>query len=309
MNGKPKSPGQEGRAAMDTTEPPGSRPVLRIVHPTDFSAASDVAFGHALKLALVTGAELDLLHVSRQRNRIGWDEFPGVRAMLERWGIPQPDRVSAPTGSAGLRVGKIVGVDADPVRSVVDYVGAHPTDLVVLATHQRHGIERWLHAATAEPIARRAHEMTLFIPPGAGGFVSPETGEVTLRRILVPVDRAPAPQPAVDATAALRGGVGCAEASIVLLHVGTEADLPAVKTPLGGVCRWEWAVREGDPVDGILDVAVGMAAQLIVMTTQGHRGLADALRGSTTERVIRRASCPVLAVPEGSRAMVRLFFR
>jgi nucleotide-binding universal stress UspA family protein len=62
-------------------------------------------------------------------------------------------------------------------------------------------------------------------------------------------------------------------------------------------------------MNGILDVAAGMAAELIVMTTQGHRGLADALRGSTTERVIRRARCPVLAVPEGSRAMVRLFFR
>lgn len=293
--------------AMGTTEATGSRPVLRIVHPTDFSAASEVAFGHALKLALVTGAELDLLHVSRQS--IGWEAFPGVRATLERWGIPQPDRASAPPGRAGLRVGKIVGVDTDPVRSVVDYVGEHPTDLVVLATHQRHGLERWLHAATAEPIARRSHEMALFIPPGAGGFVSAETGEVTLRRVLVPVDQAPAPQPAVDTTAALLGGVGCAETSIVLLHVGTEANLPAVKTPLGGGRRWEWAVREGEPVDGILGVAAGMAAELIVMTTQGHRGIVDALRGSTTERVIRRARCPVLAVPEGSRAMVRLFFR
>jgi nucleotide-binding universal stress UspA family protein len=309
MNGKPDSPGEEGRAAMDTTEAPGSRPALRIVHPTDFSVASDVAFGHALKLALVTGAELDLLHVSRQRNQIGWEAFPGVRAMLERWGIPQPDRASAPPGRGGLRVGKIVGVDTDPVRSVIDYVGGHPTDLVVLATHQRNGIERWLHAATAEPIARRSHEMTLFIPLGARGFVSTETGEVTLRRILVPVDRAPAPQPAVDATAALLRGVGCAESSIVLLHVGAEANLPAVKTPLGGGCRWEWAVRAGGAVDGILHVAAGMAAELIVMTTQGHRGLVDALRGSTTECVIRRARCPVLAVPEGSRAMVRLFFR
>jgi nucleotide-binding universal stress UspA family protein len=293
----------------NTIDATGGRPVLRIVHPTDFSAASDVAFGHALKLALVTGAELDLLHVSRQRNQIGWEAFPGVRAMLERWGIPQPDGAGAPPGSAGLRVDKIVGEDSNHVRSVVAYVGAHPTDLVVLATHQRDGIERWLHAATAEPIARRSHEMTLFIPPGAGGFVSAETGEVTLRRILVPVDRAPAPQPAVDTTAALLGGVGCAEASIVLLHVGEEANVPAVKTPLRDGRRWEWTVRQGEPVDGILDVAAGMAAELIVMTTQGHRGLADALRGSTTERVIRRARCPVLAVPEDSRAMVRLFFR
>ena len=304
MTAKPYNEGP-----IDTTDAAGTRPVLRIVHPTDFSAASDVAFGHALKLALVSGAELDLLHVSRQRNRIGWEAFPGVRATLERWGIPQPDGASAPPGHAGLLVGKIVGVDSDPVRSVVGYVGEHPTDLVVLATHQRDGIERWLHAATAEPIARRSHEMTLFIPPGAGGFVSAETGAVTLRRILVPVDRTPAPQPAVDATAALLGGVGCAEASIVLLHVGPEANLPAVKTPLGGGCRWEWTVREGEPVDGIRDVAAELAAELIVMTTQGHRGLTDALRGSTTERVIRRARCPVLAVPEGSRAMVRLFCR
>ena len=305
MNAKPYN-----EVLMDTTDATGSRPVLRIVHPTDFSAASDVAFWHALKLALVTGAELDLLHVSRQSHRIGWEDFPGVRATLERWGIPQPDGASAPSpGSGGLRVGKIVGVDSSPVRSVIYYVGAHPTDLVVLATHQRHGIERWLHAATAEPIARRSHEMTLFIPPGGGGFVSADTGEVTLRRILVPIDRAPAPQPAVDTIAALLGGAGCAEASIVLLHVGEEANVPVVKTPLRGGWRWEWTVREGEPVDRILDAAAGMAAELIVMTTQGHRGFADAFHGSTTERVIRRARCPVLAVPEGSRAMVRLFFR
>jgi nucleotide-binding universal stress UspA family protein len=43
------------------------------------------------------------------------------------------------------------------------------------------------------------------------------------------------------------------------------------------------------------------------MTTQGHTGVLDALRGSTTERILRRASCPVLAVPAGSRAMRRLF--
>ena len=294
---------------MNATDLTGGGLVLRIVHPTDFSAASDVAFGHALKLALVTGAELDLLHVSRQRNRIGWEAFPGVRAMLERWGIPQPDGVSASPGRAGLRVGKIVGVDANPVRSVVDYVGAHPTDLVVLATHQRDGIERWFHAATAEPIARRSREMTLFIPPGLGGFVSAETGEVMLRRVLVPVDRAPSPQPAVETVAALLGGLGCAQASIALLHVGAAANVPAVKTPLRDGRHWEWIVRDGEPVDGILEAAAGMAAELIVMTTQGHLGLADALRGSTTERVIRRARCPVLTVPEGSRAMVRLFFR
>jgi nucleotide-binding universal stress UspA family protein len=34
------------------------------------------------------------------------------------------------------------------------------------------------------------------------------------------------------------------------------------------------------------------------MATQGHHGVLDALRGSVTERVLRRAPCPLLAVPE-----------
>jgi nucleotide-binding universal stress UspA family protein len=32
------------------------------------------------------------------------------------------------------------------------------------------------------------------------------------------------------------------------------------------------------------------------MPTAGHHGVLDALRGSTTERVIRHAPCPVLAL-------------
>lgn len=294
---------------MEMTDATDGKPIFHIVHPTDFSPASEVAFEHALKLALVTGAELDLLHVSRQGERIGKEAFPGVGARLTRWGIPQPEGATVPPGTAGLRVGKIVAVDSNLVGSVVDYVANHQTELVVLATHQRDGLERWLHPATAEPIARRSNEMTLFIPSGADGFVSAETGAVTLRRILVPVDQVPAPRPAVEALAALLDGVRCAEASIVLLHVGEGGEVPTVETPLRDGWRWERTLRKGEPVDAILEAAVGMDADLIVMTTQGHHGLADALRGSTTERVIRRARCPVLAVPEGSRAMGRLFFR
>jgi len=42
-----------------------------------------------------------------------------------------------------------------------------------------------------------------------------------------------------------------------------------------------------------------MKANLIGMATAGHHGLLDALRGSTTERVLRQAPCPVLAIPIG----------
>jgi nucleotide-binding universal stress UspA family protein len=45
----------------------------------------------------------------------------------------------------------------------------------------------------------------------------------------------------------------------------------------------------------ILDAA--QKADLIVMATAGPHGVFDALRGSVTERVVRGAPCPILAVP------------
>jgi nucleotide-binding universal stress UspA family protein len=54
---------------------------------------------------------------------------------------------------------------------------------------------------------------------------------------------------------------------------------------------------DGAPVETILREATLWQPDLIVLTTQGHRDFLDALRGSTTERVLRGAHCPVLAVP------------
>ena len=56
------------------------------------------------------------------------------------------------------------------------------------------------------------------------------------------------------------------------------------------------AVKVGDPVETILDYAVSVGADLMIMGTHGRRGLDRYLLGSTTERVVRRSSVPVLTV-------------
>src|SRR5260221_853065 len=55
-------------------------------------------------------------------------------------------------------------------------------------------------------------------------------------------------------------------------------------------------LRSGNVVQSIVDAAIEFDADLIGMPTAGHHGVLDALRGSTTERVIRHAPCPVLAL-------------
>lgn len=47
-------------------------------------------------------------------------------------------------------------------------------------------------------------------------------------------------------------------------------------------------------------VAATRERDLIVLTTAGHHGILDALRGGTTERILRSARCPVLATPANS---------
>jgi len=55
-------------------------------------------------------------------------------------------------------------------------------------------------------------------------------------------------------------------------------------------------VREGTPFYEIVRFAQEQDIDLIVMGTHGHTGLAHMLLGSVTEKVVRRAPCPVLTV-------------
>ena len=55
-------------------------------------------------------------------------------------------------------------------------------------------------------------------------------------------------------------------------------------------------VREGTPFYEIIRYAREATIDLIVMGTHGHTGLAHVLLGSVTEKVVRKAPCPVLTV-------------
>jgi len=59
----------------------------------------------------------------------------------------------------------------------------------------------------------------------------------------------------------------------------------------------ETLVERGDPVKRILARAAALRADLVVMGTHGRSGFERLLLGSVTEKVLRKASCPVMAVP------------
>src|SRR4030095_10787268 len=138
-----------------------------IFHPSDFSPASEIAFGHALKIALQSKAKLDLVHVERSLSaeKSYWLDFPAVRATLSRWGILPEGVRRQDVAQIGLLIRKILKPSTDPVETMLRHFRRFLPDLIVLATHQREGLDRWLHKAVAEPLARRSGSGDAFCSP------------------------------------------------------------------------------------------------------------------------------------------------
>jgi nucleotide-binding universal stress UspA family protein len=271
----------------------------RIVQPTDLAGGSASAFAHGLKLALAARGQFHIVHTENEVSQEdeGWDNFPSVRETLARWGLIDSAAASAEIADRlGVRIGKIGVHSRNPVRGVLRFLDGHPADLIILATHAREGLPRWLRGSLAEPLAREAKVPTLFLPHGSRGFVKYETGEVSLRNVLVPVDREPPPEAAVTMALQISNLLG-ASAIFHLLHVGSD-EAPSIADVLESYePRLRRLARTGPVVEAIVNVADELDADLLVMATQGHDGILDAFRGSTTEQVLRRGERALLAVP------------
>ena len=143
---------------------------------------------------------------------------------------------------------------------------------------------------------------------------------IKIRRIVCPTDFSPTAQRAGQYAAELARSFG---AEVVLLHVVPEMDYPtrglglatavpglreqlhqharsqldAASKQFDGQLKVRTELRDGHSFEQILDCAAACQADLIVLGTHGQTGLQRLLLGSTAERVVRLAKCPVMTVP------------
>ena len=272
-------------------------PFHKVFHPTDFSAADQTAFAHAVKLTLLVQGELTMMHVDHRVGRQGFEDFPRIRPLLARWEVLPEGSSKEDVAKLGVHIRRVRAVSDNTTGAILQHLTTHPTDLLVLSTHQREGLARLTQPAVAEPIARGTHAKTLFVPAGVEGFISAETGRTNLTRVLIPLTYKPNSQPAIDLAADLASTLDSKNVLFELIHMEKDTDSQKFTHPERPGWTWNTIAAKGDPAEWILAAGADFDVDLIVMKTEAHISLFDLLRGSITERVVRGTRCPLLAIP------------
>jgi nucleotide-binding universal stress UspA family protein len=265
--------------------------ISRISLATDFSPEGAQAFRAALALAVAFRSHIDILHVTGRHDGAEWENFPRVRETLEAWGLlPAGSRQEDVLPLLGVAVSKVEIHGRDPASGIADFVHKHAPDLLVAASHGREQNSWWHEGSVAMEAMRLASLPALLFGPMARDMADPRTGALSLVTVLMPVAETPAPRPALGRLHALLDPL---QFDLRAIHVaGSAGSTAAVQA------QFPEAVEvEGETVHAIVDAARRIRADVILMPTARHKGLLGALRGSTTEKVLRAAPCAILAIP------------
>ena len=294
--------------------------VQRILCPIDFSDTSRHAFAHAVTVGQWYGARITALHVVRPMIAVSpglWSTGP----MSEIWpGQPNQQELEAQArtwlaAEPGTRLETDVIIDdGRPATSILEHAASLSAGLIVMGTHGRGGFERLLLGSVAEKVLRRATCPVMTVPPPAV-----TTSKLPFARLLCAVDFSD------SSISALQFAFSLAQESnahLTLVHVfESPSDEEFAKRALATsefYRQWEtdtrqrldalipqdvrtWCTPEpilayGKAYQQILKLAATEQSDLIVMGVQGRIAFDLMLFGSTTNQVVRRASCPVLTL-------------
>ena len=147
----------------------------RILVAVDGSPHSDHALKHAVGLAKGLAAHLRIIHVVDigllpygPEISIDIDALLDARhAFAEKLLAAARDSVQAPDLEIETRMLDTSEPAQHVATAIVEAAADWPADLIVLGTHGRRGMERWLLGSVAEGVARRASLPVLLVPmPG-----------------------------------------------------------------------------------------------------------------------------------------------
>lgn len=310
----------------------------RIVVATDFSEPARAALERSVAIAARFGARLYLFHAAFARGAVDVEAYrdgtlDDLYELAEQRAREELAALCAPLGASipiveSIRVGS-------PADEILEFAAEKRADLIALGTHGRTGLRRLLLGSVAESVLRRAACPVLAVRVVDGSEAVARHADPVAAlapsgfgRVLVAVDHSE------SARAALRGGVELArrfDGSVLAVHVLDDRvlaqaatlspiDAAALEGSFAQIARAELdrfvvdslsedqlpfvsgTIELGATAEAILRLASEGRFDLIACGTHGRTGIRRALFGSTAERIVRTATCPVFVVREGMAA-------
>ena len=282
-----------------------------ILFPTDGSDGATAVFDHVLDIAASHGAMVHILNVADTAHdsvtRIGGE----IVDVLEREGNDIVTETAAEAATRNVSTTTEVLQGSVP-ETIIEYAERYDIDIVIMPTQGRTGIERYLLGSVTERVIRQSTVPVLSLHPE-----SERQRPYPYGNVLVPTDDSDC------ANDALELGIDIASAAEATLHALSVVDITSLGVDIHSVIeadnletQAERTVREAmtaaerrdiDAVGAVEhDNSVSKAIRayvdehdidLIVIGTHGRTGIDRFLIGSTTERIVRTADVPVIAVP------------
>ncbi len=143
----------------------------RIVVPLDGSRWSESAIPRAAELARVHDAELVLLHVYQPRSGdyAGQWALAGQQQIADQAYEQMQEQLIALRNSLrqeGLRAREVIVRGGNPAQAICDYVETEEgISLVVMSTHGRTGLARWLMGSVAQEVIKHARCPVMLVQP------------------------------------------------------------------------------------------------------------------------------------------------
>ena len=135
----------------------------RILVPTDGSEGTRGAVEHAIDLALTDDATLHAVHVVDTTVGVD-DSVAGVFDALEDAGRSAIDDVVSQAKAAGVDTIEGAVAQGTPHRALLDYAAENGVDIVVMGTHGRTGVDRYLLGSVTEKVVRLSDVPVLTVP-------------------------------------------------------------------------------------------------------------------------------------------------
>jgi len=278
-----------------------------ILLPFDGSDGAAAVLHHASEIAHRTDATIHLLFVAdTARDSVTVVETDVVDTLVQE-GEDIVAEAAKTLDTLGVDYETDV-VQGNPAPTIVDYADSYDFDLIVMPTHGRKGLSRYIIGSVAEKVVRLASGPVLTVR-----MLDDERLQFPYEDILIPTDGSAgavhAAEHGLELAATLDATVHILSVVDTRLSIGSEmarSDTEQAATDAveelaetaesHGLADVRTEVDRGRPVEEILERIESDGIDAVVMGTDGRRGTERILLGSVAEKTVRSAPVPVLTV-------------